>query len=87
MHKIDKNNLTNTLNYFILMEEKVDKDVVIIGGGPGGYTAALHLAKEGRSVAIIERENIGGVCLNCGCIPSKALIHASDVFFKSKKNF
>lgn len=51
---------------------------VVIGAGPGGYVAAIRLAQLGRKVAIIERENVGGVCLNVGCIPSKALIHASE---------
>lgn len=53
-------------------------DTVVIGAGPGGYVAAIRLAQLGRQVAIIEKENVGGVCLNVGCIPSKALIHASE---------
>lgn len=50
-------------------------DTVIIGSGPGGYVAAIRAAELGQHVTIIERENIGGVCLNIGCIPSKALIN------------
>lgn len=54
-------------------------DVAIIGGGPGGYTAALRLSQLGKRVTLIEREAIGGVCLNVGCIPSKTLIHQADL--------
>ncbi|PID90739.1 MAG: dihydrolipoyl dehydrogenase [Bacteroidetes bacterium] len=56
-------------------------DVVIIGSGPGGYVAALHAAHNGLRVAVVEREHLGGVCLNWGCIPTKALLqsaHACD---------
>ncbi len=54
-------------------------DVVIIGSGPGGYVAAIRAAQLGKSVMLIEKDKLGGLCLNYGCIPSKALIHASDV--------
>jgi len=53
-------------------------DVVVIGGGPGGYTAAIEAAKRGRRVTLVERDRIGGTCLNVGCIPSKALIHVAE---------
>jgi dihydrolipoamide dehydrogenase len=53
-------------------------DLLVIGGGPGGYTAALRAAAAGRTVTLVERERIGGVCLHVGCIPSKALIHVAD---------
>ncbi len=56
------------------------KDVVVIGGGPGGYVAAIRLGQLGKSVALIEKENVGGICLNWGCIPSKALIHAAHLY-------
>ena len=50
-------------------------DTVVIGSGPGGYVAAIRAAELGQKVTIIERDTIGGVCLNVGCIPSKALIN------------
>ena len=53
--------------------------VAVIGSGPGGYVAAIRAAQLGLEVTIIERDIIGGVCLNWGCIPSKALIHVSDL--------
>jgi dihydrolipoamide dehydrogenase len=53
-------------------------DLLVIGGGPGGYAAALGAAAAGRSVTLVERDRLGGVCLNVGCIPSKALIHVAD---------
>ncbi|MEW6472593.1 MAG: dihydrolipoyl dehydrogenase [Actinomycetota bacterium] len=52
-------------------------DVVIIGGGPGGYTAAERIARAGKRVVLVERDRLGGVCLNAGCIPSKALIQVA----------
>jgi len=55
-------------------------DVVVIGSGPGGYIAAIRCAKLGKSVAIIERDRLGGVCLNKGCIPSKSLIRQASLF-------
>jgi dihydrolipoamide dehydrogenase len=55
-------------------------DIVVIGAGPGGYPAAIRAAQLGAKVAIVEREKIGGTCLNWGCIPTKALIAASDIY-------
>ena len=55
-------------------------DAIVIGGGPGGYTAAIRLAQLGKRALCIEKESFGGVCLNWGCIPSKALIHAAGTF-------
>jgi dihydrolipoamide dehydrogenase len=55
-------------------------DIVVIGAGPGGYPAAIRAAQLGASVAIIEREQLGGTCLNCGCIPTKSLIAGADLY-------
>ncbi len=56
------------------------KDLAIIGGGPGGYTAAAKAAKAGLSVVLFEKRDLGGTCLNRGCIPMKALLHASETY-------
>ncbi|HMR23975.1 MAG TPA: dihydrolipoyl dehydrogenase [Oligoflexia bacterium] len=55
-------------------------EVVVIGGGPGGYVAAIRLGQLGKKVCLIEKENVGGVCLNWGCIPSKALIGVGKLY-------
>jgi dihydrolipoamide dehydrogenase len=57
-----------------------DYDLVILGGGPGGYAGALYAASAGLSVAMVEKEKVGGTCLHRGCIPAKALLHAAEVF-------
>ena len=54
-------------------------DIVVIGGGPGGYVAAIRAAQLGLKTAIIEREHLGGICLNWGCIPSKALLRSAEI--------
>ena len=54
-------------------------DLVIIGGGPGGYVAAIRAAQLGMSVAVVEREHLGGICLNWGCIPTKTLLRSSEI--------
>lgn len=61
-------------------------DVVVIGSGPGGYPAAIRAAQLGASVAVIEREQAGGTCLNCGCIPTKTLIAGGDLFHRISKS-
>ena len=55
-------------------------DVIVLGSGPGGYVAAIRCAQLGLKVAIVERENLGGICLNWGCIPTKALLRSAEVF-------
>jgi dihydrolipoamide dehydrogenase len=60
----------------------MDFDVIVIGAGPGGYPAAIRAAQLGAKTAIIEREWLGGTCLNCGCIPTKTLIAGAEVYQK-----
>ena len=55
-------------------------DILIIGGGPGGYVAAIRAAQLGLKTAVVEREHLGGICLNWGCIPTKALLRSAEVF-------
>ena len=55
-------------------------DVIVIGAGPGGYVAAIRAAQLGKKVVIVEREHLGGICLNWGCIPTKALLRSAEVF-------
>ncbi|MGH7803738.1 MAG: FAD-dependent oxidoreductase, partial [Candidatus Binatia bacterium] len=55
-------------------------DLVVIGAGPGGYVAAIRAAQLGMTVAVVERERAGGVCLNWGCIPSKAILHSAELY-------
>ncbi|MBZ0130714.1 MAG: dihydrolipoyl dehydrogenase [Rhodobacteraceae bacterium] len=55
-------------------------DMIVIGAGPGGYVAAIRGAQLGLKVAVVERENLGGICLNWGCIPTKALLRSAEVF-------
>jgi dihydrolipoamide dehydrogenase len=54
-------------------------DVVVVGGGPGGYVAAIRAAQLGLKAAVVEREHLGGICLNWGCIPTKALLRSSEI--------
>ncbi|MFZ4477625.1 MAG: FAD-dependent oxidoreductase, partial [Saprospiraceae bacterium] len=55
-------------------------DLIVIGSGPGGYVAAIRASQLGMNVAVIERESLGGICLNWGCIPTKALLKSAQVF-------
>ncbi|MCQ2602757.1 MAG: FAD-dependent oxidoreductase, partial [Clostridia bacterium] len=61
-------------------------DLVVLGGGPAGYTGAIRAAKLGMSVALVEKDSVGGTCLNRGCIPTKALLHSSNLF-RSKEEW
>src|SRR5437867_6117172 len=54
-------------------------DVLVLGAGPGGYVGAIHAAQLGLQTALVEREDLGGVCLNRGCIPSKAMLRSAEV--------
>jgi dihydrolipoamide dehydrogenase len=59
---------------------KHEFDVVVVGGGPGGYVAAIRAAQLGFKTAVVEREHLGGICLNWGCIPTKALLRSAEIF-------
>ena len=63
----------------------MDFDYGIIGGGPAGYTAGMSLAKQGYSVVLFEKDKLGGTCLNRGCIPTKSLMHSSELYANLKK--
>ena len=66
-----------------------DYQVVVIGGGPGGYVAAIRAAQLGLKTSLIEKDTVGGLCLNWGCIPSKALLRNAEVLnlIKNSKEF
>jgi dihydrolipoamide dehydrogenase len=66
------------------MSEQTQYDLVVIGAGPGGYVAAIRAAQLGMKVACVDRQFLGGVCLNIGCIPSKALLDSSERFYEAK---
>jgi len=61
-------------------------DIVVLGGGSGGYACALRAAELGKRVALIERDKVGGTCLHRGCIPTKALLHAAEVADSSRES-
>jgi dihydrolipoamide dehydrogenase len=54
-------------------------DLIVVGGGPGGYVAAIRAAQLKMKTALVEREHLGGICLNWGCIPTKALLRSSEI--------
>jgi len=65
------------------LAEEIDQqefDLVVLGGGPGGYAAALYGASAGMRIAMVEERRLGGTCLNCGCIPAKELLQTAEVF-------
>ena len=55
-------------------------DIIVIGSGPGGYVAAIRASQLGKKVAVVEKAELGGICLNWGCIPTKALLKSAQVF-------
>ena len=57
-----------------------DYDVLVLGGGPGGYVAAIRAAQRGLRTCLVEKEELGGVCLNRGCIPTKTLLKTAEVY-------
>ena len=61
-------------------------ELLIIGAGPGGYISAIYAAKQGLKVTLVERDELGGTCLNVGCIPTKALIQSSESFQELKNS-
>ncbi|MEX0923828.1 MAG: dihydrolipoyl dehydrogenase [Rhodovibrionaceae bacterium] len=62
------------------MAEDTNFDVIIVGGGPGGYVAAIRAAQLGMKTAVVEKQHLGGICLNWGCIPTKALLRSAEVY-------
>ena len=68
------------------MAEGGHYDIVILGGGSGGYACALRAAELGKRVALIEKDKVGGTCLHRGCIPTKALLHAAEVADSSRES-
>lgn len=60
-------------------------ELIVVGAGPGGYVAAIKAAKLGLSVAVVEEREVGGTCLNRGCIPAKAMIHAATLYEEMKE--
>jgi len=83
------NTSSNTFNYFQNLikpvKHQMECDITIVGGGPGGYVAAIHAAKLGAKVILIEKEKLGGTCLNRGCIPTKTLVRSAQVFDTLKR--
>jgi dihydrolipoamide dehydrogenase len=67
--------------------EPINTEIVVVGAGPGGYTAAFYAADNGKKVTLVEQsQRLGGICLNVGCIPSKALLHATDILREAKES-
>ncbi len=60
----------------------MSEKIIVVGGGPGGYVAAIRAAQLGAEVTLIEREYVGGTCLNVGCIPTKCLLHSAELLYE-----
>lgn len=67
-------------------DENRPADLIVVGGGPGGYVAAIRAAQLGLKVTVVEREHLGGICANWGCIPTKALLHSAELFFALRRH-
>ena len=65
--------------------KRIKTEIVVIGAGPGGYAAAFFAADEGKDVILIEKDKLGGVCLIRGCIPSKALLHTTELIYEARE--
>ncbi|WP_197051371.1 dihydrolipoyl dehydrogenase [Caloranaerobacter azorensis] len=89
----DNKAVKNGFEYFgnLLKPKKreIESDITIIGGGPGGYVAAIQAAKMGAKVVLVEKDTVGGTCLNRGCIPTKSLVRSAEVYknLKQAKEF
>ena len=81
-----KSKTTKSLHKIKGIDGMENFDYGIIGGGPAGYTAALHTAANGHSVILFEKDEIGGACLNRGCIPTKTILHSSEIFAQISKS-
>ena len=68
------------------MAENSSFDVIVIGGGPGGYVAAIRAAQLGKSTAVVEKDKAGGRCLNYACIPAKTMLHTAEVLDEAKNS-
>ncbi|MGD0560607.1 MAG: FAD-dependent oxidoreductase, partial [Streptosporangiaceae bacterium] len=68
------------------MSEGGHYDIVVLGGGSGGYACALRAAELGKRVALIEKDKVGGTCLHRGCIPTKALLHSAEIADSSRES-
>ena len=60
-------------------------DLIVLGAGPGGYVAAIRASQLGLNVAVVEREHLGGICLNWGCIPTKAMLRSAEVYHLAER--
>lgn len=68
--------------YDVRDKDENKRNIIVIGGGPGGYVSAIRAAQLGANVKLVEEKHIGGACLNVGCIPTKALLHSVELYNK-----